>query len=166
MHYSKWIATLLSVSMLAGCTEPNGAPGQGIFNGGAPNKQDVGTGIGAVGGALIGGAFGGGAGQVAAVLAGALLGGALGNTIGKSLDDQDRAAYDRASQRAMETGTARHWNNPDSGNSGTIIPRRSFTDSDGEYCREYSQTITVDGEKHSATGVACRKPDGNWQIKQ
>jgi len=166
MRGSKLLAIALSVTMLGACTEPNGAPGNGIMNGGAPDKQDVGTAIGVVGGALIGSAIGGGIGQGLAIVAGGLLGGVLGNAIGESMDNADRAAYNRASQRAMESGQTRSWRNSDSGNYGTITPHRRYVNDEGQYCRKYTQTIYIDGEKHTGHGIACRQDDGSWQVSE
>lgn len=33
-----------------------------------------------------------------------------------------------------------------------------------EYCREYSQAVTIGGQRQSSYGVACMQPDGAWQI--
>ena len=53
---------------------------------------------------------------------------------------------------------------PDSGNSGTVKPQPSYQNASGQYCREYQQTITVDGKTETAYGTACRQPDGSWKI--
>jgi len=160
--HSKWIAIMVTATMLTACTEPNGAPGRGIENGGALSKTDVGTAVGAIGGGVIGSTIGGGAGKVAAVIGGTLLGGILGNAVGRSLDNADMASYEQASQNAMETGHTRKWRNGD--NSGTIVPHKRYTDDEGRYCREYSQTIYVGNERHTGYGTACRRDDGTWRI--
>lgn len=154
----------LTVSTLAGCT--NGAADSGIMSGGAPDKSDIGTAAGAIGGGILGYQFGGGAGQALATVGGALLGGVLGNSIGSSLDKADMNYYDRASQHAMESGSRESWRNPESGNYGTIYPSGRYRNDEGRYCREYTQTIYVDGEKHSGHGTACREPDGSWRIME
>ena len=167
MSNSKLIAIVLTATMLTACTGPNGQPNSGIMNGGGLNKQDIGTGAGAIGGGVLGSLVGHGAGKVAATIGGALLGGMLGNSIGKSLDNADKAAYDSASQKALETaptGQAMPWRNSKSGNSGTITPTNTYQLADGQYCREYSQTIVVGGQKQQGYGKACRQPDGTWQI--
>jgi len=33
-----------------------------------------------------------------------------------------------------------------------------------EYCREYTKTVTVGGQREQAYGTACYKPDGSWEI--
>ena len=166
MQHSKIIAVLLTATMLTACTEPNGAPGRGIENGGAISKANVGAAVGVVSGVAIGSAIGAGAGQVAAMVGGGLLGGILGNSIGASLDNADRVAYDRASTRALETGTTQSWKNPKTGNHGSIRPHKRYKNDEGNYCREYTQTIVVEGKKQSAQGTACRQDDGSWSIKE
>lgn len=58
------------------------------------------------------------------------------------------------------------WNNPQSGNSGTITPIRDGYAASGSYCRRFQQTITVGGQKQQAYGKACQQPDGSWKIVQ
>jgi surface antigen len=164
MSHSKFIAIAFTASMLTACTESNSYPGTGVMHGGSFNKADIGTAAGAIGGGVLGYQFGGGAGQALATVGGALLGGALGNSIGTSLDNADRNSYDIASQRAMETGQSQSWKNTHSGNYGTVYPSKRYTSVEGLYCREYNQTIYVDGVKHTGHGTACREEDGTWQI--
>ena len=148
--------------MLTACTEPNGAPGRGIENGGALSNTDVGTAVGAVGGGVLGSTIGGGAGRVVAVIGGALLGGFLGNAVGRSMDRADMETYDRASQNAMETGETRTWRHGN--NHGVITPSHRYTNSEGQYCRKYHQTIYIGSERHVGYVTACRKPDRTWRI--
>lgn len=163
MLHSKWIAILLATTMISACTD--GRPGSGVMHGGGSlNKEDIGTAAGAIAGGVIGYQFGGGAGQALATVGGVLLGGMLGNSIGKSLDNADRAAYDQASQHALESGRRQHWRNPESGHYGTVTPKRHYTDNSGRSCREYTQTIYIDGRKNSGHGTACREADGSWMI--
>lgn len=121
--------------------------------------------LGAAAGAGIAAAAGGGAGAiVGAGIGGALIGGFIGNR----LDARDKRLAAAAAQQAFEsnrTGQASAWHNPDSGNSGTITPTRTQQLANGEYCREYKQTIVVGGEQHQAYGTACRQPDGTWKIQ-
>lgn len=139
---------------VSGCSQDRGA------------KETGGTILGGIGGALLGSMFGKGSGRIAAIAVGTLAGAMIGSEVGKSLDKADRAAIDRAERRATtapmnETIT---WENPDSGNRGTITPVREGQDTQGRYCREFRQTIEIDGRLEEGTGVACRQPDGTWQI--
>lgn len=130
-------------------------------------KQTIGGVSGAILGGVVGSKIGKGSGQLVGVGIGTLLGTLVGSEIGKSLDAADRAYADRATQRAYTApvGETVSWNNPDSGNSGTITPVRDGTSTSGRYCREYTQTIYVGGQKETGTGTACRNPDGTWQIQ-
>ena len=133
---------------------------------GVGTKQGVGTVGGAVLGGLAGSQIGGGSGQLWATGAGVLLGGLLGSEIGSSLDRADMAYARQANQRAYSApvGETVSWNNPETGNYGTVTPTRDGYSSAGRYCREYQQTIVVGGRNESAYGTACQQPDGSWEI--
>jgi surface antigen len=160
----------LSVVMLTACSQPMGQAGGGVTQGGSSiNKQDIGTLAGAIGGGIIGSNVGGGKGKIAGTIAGTLLGGMLGSSIGASLDKADMAMYNSTSQRALENaqpGQSMPWKNPQTGNYGSVTPSGYYQNSQGQYCREYSQTITVGGKTEKGYGTACRQPDGSWQIVQ
>ncbi len=163
MRINKFIAITLATTMLAACQQG----GQGVMSGGGLNKQDVGTLGGAIGGGVLGSTIGSGKGRTAATIGGALLGGIIGGQIGKDLDNADRAAMGQATQRALETGQPNQslpWKNGQSGNSGTVVPSNYYQNASGQYCREYTQTVTVGGKTEKAFGTACRQPDGSWQI--
>jgi surface antigen len=125
--------------------------------------------LGALGGAALGGGIAALAGGGTGAIVGATLGGALlGGFIGNRLDARDKQMATQAAQKAFEssqTGQPSVWNNPDTGNSGSITPTRTYQLANGTYCRQYEQTITVSGEQHQAYGTACRQPDGTWKIQ-
>lgn len=134
---------------------------------GGIKKQDVGTIGGAALGAWAGSAIGKGSGNVVAIAAGTLLGAALGSEVGASLDRADMAYYRQASQQALETaqpGETLPWQNPETGTRGQITPSNYYQTAQGQYCREYQQTITVNGKQANGYGTACRQPDGSWKI--
>ncbi|MBO6559294.1 MAG: hypothetical protein JJ959_02100 [Nisaea sp.] len=141
----------------------------GACEGNQMGQKQMGGGIlGAVGGALAGSTVGSGKGTVAAVAVGTLLGAIIGSEIGKSLDNADKAAMAQTTQRTLEStpvGVTTTWNNPDSGNSGTVTPTKTYQASSGQYCREYTQTVQVGGQTQEAYGTACRQPDGTWKIQ-
>ncbi|MFQ5973322.1 MAG: RT0821/Lpp0805 family surface protein [Alphaproteobacteria bacterium] len=133
----------------------------------AGQKETVGTLLGGAGGAVVGAQFGSGKGQLAATAAGTLLGAFIGNQVGKSLDRADQLYAQQAEQQAhaAPVGQTIRWENPDSGNSGTVTPVRNGTDTQtGRFCREYQTTVTVGGELQEAYGTACQRPDGTWEI--
>ena len=146
------VVVLLGVSVAA-CSADSGP------------KEVGGTAVGAVAGGLIGNAIGGSAGNRAAgTLVGAAVGGLLGNRIGASLDDEDRRRAYAAQIQALETGPSGApvpWRNPDSGRYGNVVPGPAYQ-TNGATCRQYTQTVFVDGRPQSARGTACRNPDGTW----
>lgn len=129
-------------------------------------KRTVGTVGGAIAGGVIGAQFGGGTGQLIATGAGAMLGGMLGGELGRQLDEADKMKLQQASIDAQSANIGQEilWNNPDSGNYGSVTPVRDGTSADGRYCREYKQDVTIDGKSSTAYGTACQNPDGTWQV--
>ncbi|WP_085909441.1 RT0821/Lpp0805 family surface protein [Kiloniella majae] len=130
-------------------------------------KQTVGGLGGALAGGLLGAQFGKGSGQIVAAAAGAVVGGFLGSEVGRYMDDEDKRKADTAYNQAQAApvGQTIAWNNPDSGNSGTVTPVRDGTSSEGKYCREYQQTVVIGGKTEEAYGTACRQEDGSWEIQ-
>jgi surface antigen len=153
------LSALLSVSLLgtAGCADSIGGLG---------TKQTVGGLGGAAAGGYAGSQFGKGKGQLAATAGGVLLGALLGSEVGKSLDRADQSYATQAAEQAYQApiGETIKWNSPQSGNSGTITPTRDGRTQTGQYCREFTQTIYVDGRTQQANGRACQQQDGTWQI--
>lgn len=148
-------AAVLAVALtLSGCIT-NDAP-----------KQGAGTLLGAVGGALAGANVGKGRGRLVAVAAGTVMGAFLGREIGRSLDRADRIALGNAQNRAhfAPVGQSIQWSNPDSGNYGEIRPTREGQSNTGRYCREYQHSVVINGQTQQAYGVACRQPDGSWEV--
>lgn len=133
---------------------------------GSNTKQIVGTGGGALIGGILGSKVGGGSGQLWATGAGALLGALVGSEIGASLDAADRQEASQATYRAQNAnvGETISWNNPNTGNYGTVTPVKDGYTPSGRYCREFQQTIYVGGKKESGYGTACRQPDGSWEV--
>ena len=147
---------LIALTLVAGCTTDSFGP-----------KQGFGTLGGAAAGGLLGSQIGGGTGKLVAVGAGTILGAFLGSEIGSSLDRADQAYAGRAIQQsyAAPIGQKIVWDNPESGNSGVIVPIREGRQANtNAYCREYQQTVTVGGRTQQAFGQACQQPDGSWKI--
>lgn len=130
------------------------------------NKELIGGGTGAVLGGVLGSQVGGGSGRLWATGAGVLLGALAGSEIGRSLDKADMAYAEQANNRAYSApvGETITWNNPQSGNYGSVTPTKDGYSASGRYCREYQQTVTVGGKAQSAYGTACQQPDGSWEI--
>jgi len=132
----------------------------------AGTKEKVGTVVGAVGGGLIGSKIGNGSGQLWATAVGTLIGTMIGNEVGKSLDKADIAYARKAEEKAYNAPLNQQisWNNPESGNYGTVTPVRDGETATGDYCREYEQTIYIEGRAETGVGVACQRDDGKWEV--
>lgn len=126
--------------------------------------------IGGTGGAIAGGLIASALdANTAGLLGGMIAGGLIGGAIGNRMDAADKREANRATHNALKsssTGTSTSWRNPDSGNSGTTTPTRTYQSQNGEYCREYEQTVTIGDETQTAYGSACRQPDGKWRLVQ
>lgn len=127
-------------------------------------KTQIGAVAGAAGGGLIAAASDtGGAGIAAGVVLGALLGGG----IGYYLDDRDKEVLASQTQQSLQNapdGQTTTWRNPDSAHSGSVTPLNDYRDGSGRYCRDFRQTVDVDGRVETANGTACRNSDGNWVV--
>ncbi|MCC9625804.1 glycine zipper 2TM domain-containing protein [Thalassospira sp. MA62] len=156
MKFRNILIPVIMTAFIAGCAQNQG------------QKQTAGSLLGAVGGAVAGAQFGKGSGQLVGVALGTLAGAFIGSEVGRSLDNADRAIMAQNTQRTLEsapTGQTSTWQNPDTGVQGTVTPTRTYQapESD-EYCREYQQTVTINGQEESAYGTACRQPDGSWKM--
>jgi len=156
----------------------------------ASDNTFLGTGVGAALGGLLGSQFGKGSGQLAATGAGVFLGGMMGNSVGHSMDRADAAYYSTRGTSPMFNAYPSYpayeptyvappsqtvYLQPevveyyaprnravlvDSGYVGPHPPKRS------RHCREFTQTVRIDGQVHESYGTACLRPDGSWQIEQ
>lgn len=133
--------------MLAGCL------------GGGP-KQDA----GALTGAVVGGLVGGADGNIGRAAAGAVVGGLIGSAVGAELDAADRRAALEAEYRALEygrPGAPVQWRGR-SGRYGDVVVGATYRVNDYT-CRDYTETIYIDGRTQSARGTACRQANGAWK---
>ena len=151
------IATVLATTLMSGCA-------------GTYNKATTGAALGA----LTGTALAYGLGKDSSkknlwLIAGAAAGGLIGNNIGAKLDERDRLLLGQTFQNTMEnapTNQVGGWNNPDSGNSGTVTPTQTMMSANNQPCREFNTTVNIGGELSQAYGTACRQNDGSWKIQQ
>jgi surface antigen len=124
--------------------------------------------IGGLGGATAGGLLAAGLGASPAGIAGSvILGGLVGGAVGDRMDAADRKEANGAAARAFESAPAGNsvaWQNPGSGDSGTVTPTRTYQSASGQYCREYQQTVIIEGREQRSYGTACRQPDGSWKL--
>lgn len=139
-----------------------------LVTGCAQMKENPGMSIGGLGGATAGGLIAAAAGANPAMIAGSvILGGLTGGLIGHLVDDHDKQLAAKSAQQALETapsGTSVTWKNPDNGHSGTVTPVKTYQNASGQYCREYTQMVTIEGKPQQSYGTACRQADGAWKI--
>ena len=155
MPFKQVVAAFMVILSVAACAETNDQPKR-LFGGLA----------GAALGGLLGAQFGSGTGRLMTTSAGVLIGALVGSEVGKSLDNVDQMKANQAVNQAHVTplGDTITWNNPGSGNSGSVTPLRDGQSNSGQYYREFQQTITVDGNTERGFGIACRQADGTWRI--
>jgi len=131
------------------------------------NRQDVGMVAGGILGGALGSQIGHGDGRTIAIIGGTLLGGALGGAIGRNMDDTDRLRMQQALESNRTNQTA-SWTNPDTGAHYEVKPVRTYTrkvpHKKPQYCREFQNTATINGEEQKVYGKACRQPDGSWKV--
>ena len=150
------ISAVLLVVALAGCEAGGMRMGPGTASGGLG---------GAAAGGLLGAALGGGSTGIAS---GVLIGGLLGAGVGQMLDQRSQQIQSQTVSRTLETaqsGTTTSWVNPDNGNRGTITPTRTFRNQSGNYCRDFQQSVVIDGQSQQLNSTACRQPDGSWRTQ-
>ncbi|MSO97007.1 MAG: hypothetical protein EXR11_02145 [Rhodospirillaceae bacterium] len=81
----------------------------------------------------------------------------------EALSDNSRRHHESAYSQAMRApvGESIVWNEANA--AGTVRTTRDGYAGD-KYCREFQQTITVNGQRQDAWGVTCQEPDGSWKI--
>lgn len=126
-------------------------------------REALGALIGAGTGAYVGSNVGKGGGRTAAIVGGGIIGAIVGGIIGRSMDQVDQHCVGQVLEYA-ETGHPVEWRNPDNGASYTVSPVKTYQESSGRYCREYTATARVAGRPQQTYGTACRQPDGSWQL--
>lgn len=81
------------------------------------------------------------------------------------MSEKDRAAASTAQFYALEVGRVgapRVWQG-DSGHSGTIVVGPNGQ-ANNLRCRDFVNTVTVDGREFVRRGNACREADGRWWV--
>lgn len=158
----------------------------------AGDNTVLGTAAGAALGGWLGSTIGKGSGRLAATGAGVFLGGAMGNSIGHSMDRAESYGYSSYPSYNAYGWNAPAYQpyEPTYVAPPAIAPRVVYVQpeeiieyrrepapvyveegyvgppSGGQkrHCREFTQTIKIDGQLHESYGTACLRPDGTWQI--
>jgi surface antigen len=139
------IGAVLVVALLAGCAGLEGT-----------SKETIGTGTGAVVGGVIGRSVGD---DTAGMVVGGIVGAIAGGAIGRRMDARDR----EHAFAAFEENRAANWTNQETGARYSVRPTETFQ-RNGRLCREYTTNIEVGGSGEQASGVACQRSDGTWEI--
>jgi surface antigen len=129
------------------------------------NRDVIGALLGSAAGAAIGSQIGKGDDRTLAIIGGTVLGAIVGGSIGRSMDNADRTCVGQALEHAPD-GETIVWNGRDEQANYQVTPVATYEDNEGRYCREYQTTATVGAREQAAYGIACRQPDGSWQILQ
>ena len=81
-----------------------------------------------------------------------------------NINEQQQREHEAAQVAATnaEVGETIIWNK--AGASGAVTVVRDGTSTSGRYCREFQHEVTIGGKTESAYGIACRQPDGAWEI--
>lgn len=75
-------------------------------------------------------------------------------------------AFVKQHNRALEynkVGQTSSWQDPD-GAYHSVTPTRTYSNQSGAPCREFRQTVEIDGKQEILTGSACRQNDGTWAL--
>ena len=151
------ITTVLATTLLTGCA-------------GTYNKATTGAALGALTGTALAYGLAKDSGKKDLwLIAGAAAGGLIGNNIGAKLDERDRLLLGQTFQNTMETAPtnqAGSWNNPNTGNSGSVTPTATHLSANEQPCREFTTTVNIGGQPQQGYGTACRQADGSWKIQQ
>jgi surface antigen len=76
----------------------------------------------------------------------------------------DQQVIEVTVQHALEfkpLGEAANWSNPNTGNSGAVMPTRTYQNANGQTCREFQQAA---GQDAPTSASACRDAAGVWQV--
>ncbi len=104
---------------------------------------------------------------VAALAASTLSGKWDASGLKDDMNTDDRLYAQRTVQDALEynkAGQVATWRNPQTGNSGTVAPDRTFKNAGGSDCRTFSMAVFADGARYTSIGTACRDRDGQWRV--
>ena len=107
--------------------------------------------------------------QQIAIITRATIGSITGSLLFNYLSENDRKKAKIALDKSLydsENGRVIHWNNPESGNSGTVKPSKENhnNSSNIEECRTFIQTINIKYKVEKIKGRACRNSGGNWIV--
>jgi hypothetical protein len=86
-----------------------------------------------------------------------------------ALPGNEQIALNQAAQKILNEnadGVGKTWNRPDGTLSATITPLRTFQGANGQPCREYQSTYTLQGRQRVNYRNVCKLDTGMWQRVQ
>lgn len=125
-------------------------------------REEAGALTGAAVGAVLGSTVGRGHNRPFAVWLGAVVGASIGSTVGRYMDEQDRMKTIHILE-TQRTNTATTWVNPDTNNTYTMTPTKTYSIAEGP-CREFTLDAQIGGKSEEIYGTACRQADGSWKV--
>lgn len=151
---TKGLCLALGLCLLTACAQD-----------GTITKKDVGMVVGGAAGGAAGSAIWAGnpAAQTLGTIMGVIVGAAVGGYVGARLDDYDRQQMAYTLENNRDNAPAQ-WRNPNTNRGYSMAPTRTYSEPGGAPCREFTQTVYIDGKPETAKGTACRQPDGVWRI--
>lgn len=85
----------------------------------------------------------------------------------REFTEADWEIFETQARRALEEdadGVRTDWNNPDTGNHGSIRPLKTLS-FNGQRCRQLAfRNVTATGIKDQAAYHLCQQEDGTWQF--
>ena len=130
---------------------------------GTCNRTLLGQVLGGATGAALGSTIGKGNGRTAAIVGGGIIGAIVGGNIGHSMDRIDQSCVGQVLEHASD-GRRVAWTDPNGGARYQITPDRPYQNQQGQYCRKYLTDAVIDGRNQQVSGLACRQPNGTWQM--
>ncbi len=81
-----------------------------------------------------------------------------------NVNEEQKRAHESAQVKATTApvGEEISWNA--NGVTGSVTTVRDGTSTSGRYCREFQHQVNIAGKSQQAYGVACRQPDGSWEV--
>jgi surface antigen len=76
-----------------------------------------------------------------------------------------RTATRRLVQTTLEStpdGATRRWTNQQTGNSGEVMPLRTYVSEAGSFCRDYREALSITGDTGRFYHTACRDDSARW----
>lgn len=130
---------------------------------GTCNRTLLGQVLGGATGAALGSTIGKGNGNTAAIVGGTIIGAIVGGNIGQSMDRVDQGCVGQVLEHASD-GRRVAWTDPNGGMRYQVTPDRPYQNQQGQYCRRYVTDAVIDGRNQQVAGLACRQPNGAWQL--